>query len=82
MACNCPIVSTDVGDVRWVIGNTEGCYKCSYEPGDVAEKIKMALEFARTKGRTKGRQRIIELGLDSESIAKRIVEVYESVIKK
>jgi len=23
MACNCPIVSTDVGDVRWVFGETD-----------------------------------------------------------
>ena len=27
MACNCPIVSIDVGDVREVIGKTEGGYK-------------------------------------------------------
>jgi len=79
MACNCPIVSTDVGDVRWVIGNTEGCYICTFSPNDVAEKIQMAMEFARTKGRTNGRQRIIELGLDSGSIARRIVEVYKTV---
>lgn len=81
MACNCPIVSTDVGDVRWVIGNTEGCYICSYDPADVAAKIQLALEFAKTKGRTNGRQRILELGLDSESVARRVVEVYKKVIR-
>ena len=26
MACNCPIVATDVGDAGWVMGETEGCY--------------------------------------------------------
>jgi teichuronic acid biosynthesis glycosyltransferase TuaC len=82
MACNCPIVSTDVGDVRELIGHTEGCYICSFDPNDVADKIKMALEFARTKGRTNGRQRIIKLGLDSESVAKKIIEVYQKVLKK
>jgi teichuronic acid biosynthesis glycosyltransferase TuaC len=80
MACNCPLVSTDVGDVREVIGNTEGCYICSFEPEDVAEKIKMAIAFAQTKGRTNGRERIIELGLDSVSVAKKILKVYEKVI--
>ena len=80
MACNCSIVSTDVGDVKEVFGNTKRCYICSFDPADVSEKIKMALEFADTKGRTNGRGRIIELGLNSESIAKRIVEVYEKVI--
>jgi teichuronic acid biosynthesis glycosyltransferase TuaC len=80
MACNCPIVSTDVGDVREVIGNTEGCYITSFDPADVAEKIKLALEFSGSKGRTNGRQRIFELGLDAESIAKRIIEVYDKVL--
>jgi teichuronic acid biosynthesis glycosyltransferase TuaC len=80
MACNCPIVSTDVGDVREVIGNTEGCYITSFDPADVAEKIKLALEFSGSKGRTNGRQRIIELGLDAESIASKIIEVYKKAI--
>ena len=61
MACNCPIVSTDVGDVRDVIGETEGCYICSYDPKDVADKIKLALTYSEEKGRTNGRKRIIEL---------------------
>lgn len=82
MACNCPIVSTDVGDVRWVMDDTEGCYICSFDPSDVATKIQLALEFAKTKGRTNGRQRIMALGLDSDSIARRVVEVYEKVMRK
>jgi teichuronic acid biosynthesis glycosyltransferase TuaC len=80
MACNCPIVSTDVGDVRWILGNTEGCFLCTYDPADIAQKIQMALEFSRTKGRTNGRQRIIDLGLDSGSIALRIVEIYKKMV--
>ncbi len=79
MACNCPIVSTDVGDVKWVFGNSEGCYLTSFKPEDVAQKIKFALEFSEKVGRTKGRERIIELGLDSETIAKRIIKIYSRV---
>jgi glycosyltransferase involved in cell wall biosynthesis len=80
MACNCPIVSTDVGDVREVFGNTEGCYITSFDPVDVADKIKLAIEFSRIKGRTYGLNRIIQLGLDSDSTANRIIEVYDRVI--
>ena len=80
IAANCPIVSTDVGDVREVIGETEGCYITSFEPGDVADKIKMALEFSEKRGMMQGRQRIIELGLDSENVVKRIINVYEQVL--
>lgn len=78
MACNCPIVSTDVGDVKEVIGNTEGCYISSYKHEDVAEKIKMALAFGK---RTKGRDRIISMGLDSDSTAKKIINLYKKVIR-
>lgn len=81
MACNCPIVSTDVGDVRWVIGNTEGCYVTTFDPQDFTTNLKKALAFAAERGRTKGRDRIIELELDSETIAKKIIEVYKKVLK-
>jgi glycosyltransferase involved in cell wall biosynthesis len=80
MACNCPIVSTDVGDVKWVLGNTPGCYVASFEPKDFAEKICMALNVTGINGRTNGRQRIIDLGLDMDTVAKRIVDVYKKSI--
>ena len=78
MACNLPIVSTDVGNVKEVIGNTEGCYITTYDPMDVAEKTKMALAFGR---RTNGRERITKLGLDSDTISKKIISVYKKVLK-
>ena len=78
MACNCPIVSTDVGDVKEMIKGTEGCYITSYEPVDVADKIKKALDFG---GRTKGREKIQSLSLDSDSIAKKIIVLYKKIIK-
>jgi glycosyltransferase involved in cell wall biosynthesis len=75
MACNCPIVTTDVGDVRDVIGDTEGCYISSYEPEDVAEKIKLALEFGK---RTNGRER---MGVYENSvIADKIIGIYREVL--
>ena len=81
MACNCPIVCTDVGDVREVIGDTEGCYISALDPVELAENTKKALEFSGTKGRTNGRQRIIEMGLDSQTVAKKLVEVYKNALK-
>jgi teichuronic acid biosynthesis glycosyltransferase TuaC len=80
MACNCPIVSTNVGDVKWVLGKTEGCYIASFNPQDFAEKVKTALDFSEKYGRTKGRERIIELGLDSKTVAKKIIGLYERVL--
>jgi teichuronic acid biosynthesis glycosyltransferase TuaC len=80
MACNCTIVSTNVGDVEWVLGDSEGCYIAGFDPNDVAEKLKLAIEFREEHQYTNGRNRIIELGLDSETITGRIMEVYNKVI--
>lgn len=77
MACNCPIVFTDVGDARVVAGDTAGCFVTSHRPEDVAAAIRNALTFG---SRTVGRQRIADLGLDSVSVAGRIISVYEGIV--
>jgi glycosyltransferase involved in cell wall biosynthesis len=82
MACNCPAVSTDVGDVRWLFGDEPGYFITGFEPEEVTDKIKSALKFAKEKGKTKGRNRIIQLGLASEEIAKRIISIYSQVIRE
>lgn len=80
MACNCPIVSTNVGDVKWVIGSVEGCFISSFDPKDVSKKIKLAIDFRKNHGQTRGRERIIELGLDSETVAQKIINVYNKIL--
>ena len=82
MACNCPVVATDVGDVQWLFGNEPGHYICDFDPQDVSAKIEHALNFVKQNGRTNGRQRILELGLDAESVAERLVEVYEEAVER
>jgi teichuronic acid biosynthesis glycosyltransferase TuaC len=82
MACNCPIVATDVGDASHVMGATKGCYLTGFQPEDVAEKIGLACDFAKTHNRTNGRERIMQLGLDSETVALKIIDVYKSVLAK
>ena len=77
MACGTPVVSVDVGDVKDVIGDTEGCYIAERNPDDIADKIRQALAF---KGKTNGRQRIIDLGLSNDLVAKRLIEVYRQVL--
>lgn len=82
MACNCPMVVTDVGDASWVIDNTLGCYVSSFDVEDYASKLKLALKFAKLNGRTNGMERITELGLDSSTIAKKIISIYEQVLRQ
>lgn len=79
MACGCPLVSVDVGDVKEVTSGVEGCYMAKYEAQDLAEKLELALAF---EGRTKGRQRIVELGLENETVARKITAIYNEVTKR
>jgi teichuronic acid biosynthesis glycosyltransferase TuaC len=81
MACNCPVVSTDVGNVKWLIGETEGCYITTFETTDVAAKLRTALQFSEDQGRNHGRDRILTLGLDPGTIAGKIIDVYKSLLK-
>ena len=79
MACGCPIVSVDVGDVAERIEGLEGCYIVpSREPKDIAELLKNAIDFEK---KTNGRKKIIKDGLTNELVAKRIMEVYENIIR-
>ena len=74
MACGLPIVSTRVGDVAEVIGDTQGCFLCEHDVGDVTPKLKDALAFGR---RTDGRTRVEGFALGR--IADRLLEAYGQV---
>lgn len=39
MACNIPIVSTDVGDVKRLLDGVHGCYTTSSEADNVSSKL-------------------------------------------
>ena len=78
MACGCPIVSVDVGDVAERTNGVEGCYIVhTREPKDIAEALEKALAY---EGKTNGRDRILEMGLSNEQVAKRLIAIYESVL--
>ncbi len=76
MACNKPIVSTNVGDVKLLLNEISGCYIVDENPSNIALSIIKALEF---NSETKGKKRLIELGIDSLSIASKIVNQYKKI---
>ena len=80
MACNRPIVATNVGDIKWLIGETDGCYLTSFDPNDVAEKLNLALGFSAIHSITNGRERILKLGLVSDAVAKKIIKIYSTIL--
>lgn len=76
MACNCPIVVTDVGDVRWVTEGVEGTFVSdTSNVGELAGLLSKALSFS---GRTHGRDRIVGLGLTAAAVAERIMNIYSA----
>jgi glycosyltransferase involved in cell wall biosynthesis len=78
MACNRPIVSTDVGDVKSLIQDIPGCFIAENNPTDVADKIRQVLHFEHSVG---ARQRIIDRGLEINETAGKILRVYEQVLQ-
>ena len=74
MACNCPIVSTDIGDVKEVTLGTENCFVTSSEPLEISRKLKTVLESGK---RSNGREKILHL--DSKLVALKMVKLYNSV---
>ena len=83
MACGCPIVSVDVGDVKERVTDVDGCYVVPIDDrSKMIDELAKALEEALVfNGRTNGREKIIEYGLTNEIVAKKIMGIYESVSK-
>jgi glycosyltransferase involved in cell wall biosynthesis len=76
MACDIPIVATDVGDIREVIGNTEGCHVCKPEVEDFVKRLSEILSHPQ---RTRAREQVGHLA--APSIAQKIISVYEQVLR-
>lgn len=77
MVCGCPIVSVDVGDVKERISGIDGCFVVASNAQAIAEALRTAFSF---EGKTKGRERVEQMGLTSTQIASAIRQVYHSVL--
>jgi len=77
LACELPIVSVDVGDVRERIAGVAGCYICERNPEDVSAKLREAIAFG---GRTNGREKLHAINL--EATARRVIAVYKRVLTR
>ena len=77
MTVNLPFVSTNVGDVKELAENIQGCKITTYNAKETASNLSNVLNLNQ---RTKGRQRIIDMGIDQTSIARKILGIYNNII--
>ena len=77
MACNLPVVSTDVGDVAELFGGLPGHFIAAPTPDDLAAKLAAALAF---RGRTAGRARVLPWSLDA--VAAQIERFYRELLQR
>jgi teichuronic acid biosynthesis glycosyltransferase TuaC len=71
LACDVPVVSVDVGDVRERIDGVEGCSIAEPTPEDLARNLRRTLEFDGPIG---GRSRVADASL--ELTAERVRDIY------
>jgi len=77
LACNRPVVSVDVGDVRERIDGIEGCYLAEPEAGDLAAKLARVAAGPRV---VEARSRMEELSI--EVVADRLIRVYRAAVSE
>jgi glycosyltransferase involved in cell wall biosynthesis len=78
MACNCPVVSVDVGDVKHLLSGVTNSYIALNTADDLASKIKSVLT---QKNNSNGRLKIFDLSLDANSVSESIIQIYHHGIK-
>lgn len=77
LACNLPVVSVDVGDVRERIGEVSGCIVCE---DDAPETIAQALRAVLAEGTfSAGREAVA--ALDKHEVAKEVMQVYRTILE-
>lgn len=77
LACGCPIVSVDVGDVKERIRKVEGCYIAeTREPQELSELLQKVIMSGK---RVLGREAVINDGLDNIQVAQRLIEIYQKL---
>ena len=76
MACNKPLVTTDMGDCRERMEGCKGCYVAkTYEVEEFSELLAKALKDEKSDGR----ERLLKDGIADYQIAERLIAIYESV---
>jgi teichuronic acid biosynthesis glycosyltransferase TuaC len=80
MACARPIVTTNVGDVTFLLKDVNEAYICDFDKSELGLALIKALEYSKLNAKTNGDIIIKQMALDSDSVAERLLEMYNEVI--
>jgi glycosyltransferase involved in cell wall biosynthesis len=76
LACGCPIVSVDVGDVRERLEGVDGCFVVNSDVSAVSKALEKAVIF---DSRTNGREAICRDGLTAGQVADKLLKIYRTI---
>lgn len=77
MACNIPVVSTNVGNVEELLRNVNGSYVAkTNEPEELADLV---YKVINEREKSNGREQLIKQELDIVSVAKKIKAIYNTI---
>lgn len=79
MACNCPVVTTNVGDVSLLLGSVNGCFVTDFNPENIKDCLIKAVDFREKNRFTNGVEKLRRLELSSDAIADKLIELYKSL---
>jgi glycosyltransferase involved in cell wall biosynthesis len=77
MACDLPLVSVRVGDVEQLLTGVHGYTICQRNPETIAMSV---LELLADRQPAEGRAALIRLKLDATSVARRLIDIYLSIL--
>jgi len=78
LACNLPVVATDVGDVKEILRGVEGTRICKQEVSEIARNLREVAGLSRS-GTFEGRAAMVRY--DQADTLQKVIGVYEDVLR-
>ena len=79
MACNCPVVTVDVGDVKERLERVYPSAVVERNPQTISDTLKSILEQGK---RSNGREELLQQRLDNQNVAMKLISIYKRVINE
>ena len=78
LACGCPVVSVDVGDVSQLVAGVDACAIVPRSPELIAAALSECVKAGKC---VKGRDCIVDSGLDNGSVVDKLMDIYRKCVR-